>query len=78
MLTTAISIEHLAGLKGTSLAYQLSPGLPVEDAVVGPVQVGSPLPHPVSVALSFHSSSLLQNVLKICKEATYKPNFMND
>ena len=55
------SIRQLTGLKGTPLAYLLSPGLPVEDTVLGPVQLGSLLPHHVSMALSFNSSSFLNN-----------------
>ena len=59
--TTDESIRQLTGLKGTPLAYLLSPGLPVEDTVLGPVQLGSLLPHHVSMALSFNSSSFLNN-----------------
>ena len=55
------SIQQLTGLKGTSLAYRQIPGLSVEDTVVGPVQLGSPLPHHVSMALSLNSLSLLNN-----------------
>ena len=53
------SIQQLTGLKGTPLAYLLSSGLPVEDTVVGTVELGSPLPYHVSMVLSFNSSSLL-------------------
>ena len=55
------SIRQLTGVKGIPPACLLSPGLPVEDTVLGPVQLGSPLYHHESMALSFSSSSLLNN-----------------
>ena len=55
------SVQQLTGLKGIPLAYLLSPGVPVEDTVLGPVQLGSLLPYHVSMVLSFNSSSFLNN-----------------
>ena len=71
LTATAESIEQLTGLKGTPLAYPLSPGLPVEDTVLGPVQLSSPLPHHVSMALSFNSS-IVQAFLKMSRKFVRK------
>ncbi|KAK7489166.1 hypothetical protein BaRGS_00019544 [Batillaria attramentaria] len=42
--STTEAIEQLRGLTGTPLAYLLNSSLPTEETVLGPVQVGSPLP----------------------------------
>ena len=79
---TAESIGHLTALKGTPLAYLLTPRLPAEHTAVGPVQAGSPLPYHVCMTLTDLASTAVQTVqnvvLKICQQTTYKPNFIND
>ena len=41
------TIEMLASFKNTSLCYTLTPGLPLQETPLGPVQVGSSLPDQV-------------------------------
>ena len=62
---TAESIGHLTALKGTPLAYLLTPRLPVEHTAVGPVQAGSPLPYHACVTLTDLASTAVQTFFKI-------------
>lgn len=62
---TAESIGHLTALKGTPLAYLLTPRLPVEHTAVGPVQAGSPLPYHVCMTLTDLASTASQTFFKM-------------
>ena len=62
---TAEGIGHLTALKGTPLAYQLTPRLPVEHTAVGPVQAGSPLPYHLCLTLTDLASTAVQTVFKM-------------